>query len=128
MRVNDVYIIKKVFFILMGAIILLIGGMMIDVGAWSNSVGAVVISAVISVPPLVSIAMRGTKGRFKLQILLILALYISTPALQVAGIMETRPGVCPLTGVGLTYTLYVMMMLMWMFSIIDCDWCDDETD
>ena len=128
MRVNDVYIIKKVFFILMGAIILLIGGMMIDVGAWSNSVGAVVISAVISVPPLVSIAIRGTKGRFKLQTLIILALYISTPVLQVAGIMETRPGVCPLTGVGLIYTLYVMMMLCWMFSIIDCDWCDDETD
>lgn len=125
---NDVYILKKVFFILMGAIVLLIGGLMIDWGALSNVVGFVVISAVISVPSLVFIAIRGIKGRFKLQTLIILALYISTPVLQVAGLMDTRPGVCPLTGVGLIHTLYVMMILWWMFTIIDCDWYDDETD
>lgn len=128
MNNNDIYIIKKVFFILMGAIVLLIGGLMIDWGALPNVVGVVVISAVVSIPPLVSIAIRGIKCRFKLQTLIILALYISTPALQVAGLIDTRPGVCPLTGVGLIYTLYVMMILGWMFSIIDCDWCDHETD
>lgn len=128
LRNNDIYILKEVFFILMGAIVLLIGGLMIDWGALSNVVGIVVISAVVSIPPLVSIAIRGINGRFKLQILLILALYISTPVLQVAGIIETRPDVCPLTGVGLIYTMCVMMILGSMFSIIDCDWCDHETD
>lgn len=86
LRNNDIYILKEVFFILMGAIVLLIGGLMIDWGALSNVVGIVVISAVVSIPPLVSIAIRGINGRFKLQILLILALYISTPVLQVAEI------------------------------------------
>lgn len=128
MNNNDVYIIKKVFFILVGAIVLLIGGLMMDWGALSNVVGIVVISAVVSIPPLVSIAIRGIKGRFKLQTLIILALYISTPILQVAGLIDTRSGVCPLTGVGLIYTMCVMMMLGWMFSMIDCDWCDNETD
>lgn len=128
MRNNDIYILKEVFFILMGAIVLLIGGLMIDWGALSNVVGAVVISAVVSVPPLVSIAIRGIKGRFKLQTLLILALYIYVPVLQVAGLIDFKPGVCPLTGVGMIYTLCVMMTLGWMFSMIDCDWCDNETD